>query len=140
MGFFTLRFPLKDRKKGIIQLCQKNRFTFLDIKILMQMRSVQLSPMKLIKKATRHPEFVAARCGNSNQRIDTILDYFNCPLPQFIGDVTPRVEDIMRSEIRSITKRNTCYEALEKIDRHDIRALPVVDQDNRVEGLCLFSS
>ena len=90
------------------------------------------------KHATGNLEFVAARCGNSNQRIDTILDYFNCPLPQFIGDVTPRVQDIMRSEIRSITKKNTCYEALEKIDKHDIRALPVVDQDNRVEGLLSF--
>lgn len=90
------------------------------------------------KHATGNLEFVAARCGNSNQRIDTILDYFNCPLPQFIGDVTPRVQDIMRSEVRSITKKNTCYEALEKIDKHDIRALPVVDQDNRVEGLLSF--
>lgn len=90
------------------------------------------------KHATGHTEFIAARCGNSNERIDTILDYFKCPLPQYIGDVTPRVEDIMRKEIRSITKQHTCYEALEKIDRHDIRALPVVNQDNRVEGLLSF--
>jgi len=83
-------------------------------------------------------EYVAARCGNSNARIDAILEQFNCTLPPFVGDVTPRIGDIMRTKIRSVTKNNTCFEALEKIDRHDIRVLPVVDKDDRVEGLLSF--
>jgi manganese-dependent inorganic pyrophosphatase len=73
------------------------------------------------KHAQGKKEYLAARCGNSNARIDAILEQFNCPLPRFIGDVTPRIGDIMRTEIRSVTKENTCFEALEKIDRHDIR-------------------
>ena len=42
------------------------------------------------KHATGNNEFVAARCGNTNARIEAIMDYFKCPVPQFIGDVTPR--------------------------------------------------
>ena len=90
------------------------------------------------KNATGHKEFVAARCGNTNARIEAILDYFKCPVPQFIGDVTPRINDIMRSEVQSVSKQSTCFEALEKIDQHDVRVLPVVDAKNRVEGLISF--
>lgn len=90
------------------------------------------------KHATGNNEFVAARCGNTNARIEAILDYFKCPVPQFIGDVTPRINDIMRSEVQSVSKQSTCFEALEKIDQHDVRVLPVVDAKNRVEGLISF--
>ena len=90
------------------------------------------------KHATGQKEFVAARCGNTNARIEAILDYFKCPVPQFIGDVTPRINDIMRSEVQSVGKQSTCFEALEKIDQHDVRVLPVVDTKNRVEGLISF--
>jgi len=90
------------------------------------------------KHATGNDEFVAARCGNTNARIEAILDYFKCPVPQFIGDVTPRINDIMRSEVQSVSKQSTCFEALEKIDQHDVRVLPVVDSKNRVEGLISF--
>ena len=90
------------------------------------------------KHATGQKEFVAARCGNTNARIEAILDYFKCPVPQFIGDVTPRINDIMRSEVQYVGKQSTCFEALEKIDQHDVRVLPVVDIKNRVEGLISF--
>ncbi len=48
------------------------------------------------KHAIGETEYIAARCGNSNARIDAILEHFNVPLPRFIGDVTPRVGNIMQ--------------------------------------------
>lgn len=90
------------------------------------------------KHATGQKEFVAARCGNTNARIEAILDHFKCPVPQFIGDVTPRIKDIMRSEVQCVSKQSTCFEALEKIDQHDVRVLPVIDGEKRVEGLVSF--
>lgn len=87
------------------------------------------------KHATGSTEYIAARCGNSNSRIDAILDHFNLPLPRFIGDVTPRVATIMHTQVRSVTKESTCAEALELIDEYDVRALPVVDQKGCLEGL-----
>jgi manganese-dependent inorganic pyrophosphatase len=80
-------------------------------------------------------EYTAARCGNSNPRIDAILNRFNVPLPRFIGDVTPRIKNIMNTQVRSVTRDSTCAEALELIDQYDVRALPVVDQNGRLEGL-----
>ena len=87
------------------------------------------------KHAIGETEYIAARCGNSNARIDAILEHFNVPLPRFIGDVTPRVENIMQSEVRSLSKDSTCAEALELIDKYDVRALPVVDDNGHLEGL-----
>jgi len=87
------------------------------------------------QRAIGNTDYVAARCGNSNARIDAILDRFDVPLPLFIGDVTPRVDNIMRTKVRTVTKDSTCAEALELIDKYDVRALPVVDREGRVEGL-----
>ncbi|MFP4166018.1 MAG: putative manganese-dependent inorganic diphosphatase [Opitutales bacterium] len=87
------------------------------------------------KHNTGETDYKAARCGNSNARIDAILNRFGVPLPTFIGDVTPRVEHIMRRSVLSVTKENTCAEALELIDQNDVRALPVIDDAGKVEGL-----
>lgn len=87
------------------------------------------------KHAIGQTEYVAARCGNSNARIDAILERFKTPLPRFIGDVTPRVGNIMQSMVRTVTKKSTCAGALELIDQYDVRALPVVDDDGQIEGL-----
>ena len=86
------------------------------------------------KHAIGETHYTAARCGNSNARIDAILKRFKLPLPKFIGDVTPRVEDIMTRDVQTVTKSTTCAEALELIDEYDVRALPVVDESNKLEG------
>ena len=87
------------------------------------------------KHAIGQTEYVAARCGNSNARIDAILERFKTPLPRFIGDVTPRVGSIMQTKVRTVTKKSTCAGALELIDQYDVRALPVVDDGGQIEGL-----
>ncbi|NBB79240.1 MAG: putative manganese-dependent inorganic diphosphatase [Verrucomicrobia bacterium] len=87
------------------------------------------------KHATGQTEYVAARCGNSNARVDAILERFQTPLPRFIGDVTPRIEAIMQTKVRTVNRQSTCAEALELIDRYDVRALPVVDASGQIEGL-----
>lgn len=78
--------------------------------------------------------FVPARCGNSNSRIDTILSKFNQPAPRFIGDVSPRVRNIMVSRVVKVHEDATISEALQLIDEHDVRVLPVVDSDNKLKG------
>ncbi|MGJ8652121.1 MAG: putative manganese-dependent inorganic diphosphatase [Opitutaceae bacterium] len=87
------------------------------------------------KHAIGETHYKAARCGNSNARIDAILEKFGLSLPLFIGDVTPRVLNIMHQQVRTVTKDSTCAEALELIDKYDVRALPVVDEDNTITGM-----
>ncbi|HKB89115.1 MAG TPA: putative manganese-dependent inorganic diphosphatase [Opitutaceae bacterium] len=87
------------------------------------------------KEARGEKGYIAARCGNSNARIDTILGRFRQPLPYYISDVTPRVRDVMIRDVVTVNKSATCAEALELIDRHDVRLLPVVDEEARLQGI-----
>jgi manganese-dependent inorganic pyrophosphatase len=86
------------------------------------------------KEARGQTGYVAARCGNSNARIDTIFQKFRLPLPTYLSDVTPRVRDVMVKNVISVDQAATCAEALELIDEHDVRVLPVTAGDRRVIG------
>lgn len=86
------------------------------------------------KSTQEDAEFIPARCGNSNARIDTILSRFGLGLPTFVGDVTPRVRDIMVEDIIKVHPDTICMDALDKIDRYDVRVLPVVDGENYLKG------
>ncbi|QYM80406.1 putative manganese-dependent inorganic diphosphatase [Horticoccus luteus] len=86
------------------------------------------------KTACGEHGYVPARCGNSNARIDTILSRFHHPLPLYLSDVSPRVHDLMTTEVVSVPPTATCAEALEFIDRFDLRVLPVVDENRRLAG------
>jgi len=86
------------------------------------------------KHARGERGFVAARCGNSNARIDTILGRFRQPLPVYLSDVWPRVRDAMVADVVTVSEHATCAEALELIDRRNVSVLPVVDAQRRVLG------
>lgn len=86
------------------------------------------------KHARGETSYVAARCGNSNARIDTILARFRQPLPFYLSDVSPRVSDLMTTAVVSLPEYATCAEALDLIDRHGVRLLPVIDKDSQLIG------
>lgn len=92
------------------------------------------------KQALGFNNYIPARCGNTTSRINSILNHFNTPLPLFIGDVTPRIHDIMvpLDQVQKISSSSTCAEALKLIDNFDIRALPVLDENNHIEGVVSF--
>ena len=88
------------------------------------------------KEARGEKGYVAARCGNSNARIDTILQRFRQPLP---GLPERRVAAGARPDGRrassTVPETATCAEALELIDRAGRRAsCPSTDAAGRVVG------
>lgn len=86
------------------------------------------------KEARGERGYVAARCGNSNARIDTILARFRQSLPYYLSDVSPRVHDLMTPDVVSVLEDATCAEALELIDKHQVRVLPVTNARRRAVG------
>jgi manganese-dependent inorganic pyrophosphatase len=87
------------------------------------------------KRRTGMPEAVAARCGDTNERIDFVLKTFGVPSPRFVADVSPKVRDVMQAEVFSVKPDATAAAALGLMDEHDIRVLPVLDADRRCCGL-----
>jgi manganese-dependent inorganic pyrophosphatase len=86
------------------------------------------------KEAKGEPGFVPARCGNSNARIDSILTRFHQPLPIYLSDVFPRVQDLMSAAVIAVPENATCADALELIDRHDLALLPVANAAGQIVG------
>ncbi|HYD85245.1 MAG TPA: putative manganese-dependent inorganic diphosphatase [Opitutus sp.] len=89
------------------------------------------------KEARGERGYVAARCGNTNARIDTILSRFKQPLPLYLSDVSPRVRDLMVKNVIALDENATCAEALAIFDRHDIRVVPVTSRKGIVGTISL---
>jgi manganese-dependent inorganic pyrophosphatase len=87
------------------------------------------------KRRTGMPSAVAARCGDTNDRIDFVLQTFGIPAPRFVADVSPKVRDVMQTQVQSVSPNSTAAEALTLMDERDIRVLPVLDEERRCRGL-----
>ena len=88
-----------------------------------------------LKKLTGNPDVIAARAGNTNERIDFVLRKFGVEAPELITDLSPRVRDVMEDEVISITADSSIYEAIQLIERKQMRGVPVIDGQFRCLGL-----
>lgn len=87
------------------------------------------------KRRTGMEEAVAARCGDTNDRIDFVLNTFGVPAPKFVADVSPKVSDVMQRHILGVRPDSTAAEALRLMDEKNLRFLPVMDDTRRCRGL-----
>ncbi len=87
------------------------------------------------KRRTGMAEAVAARCGDTNDRIDFVLNTFGVPAPKFVADVSPKVADVMQRRILSVRPDATAAEALRLMDEKNVRILPVMDAERKCRGL-----
>ena len=87
------------------------------------------------KQLTGNPDAIAARAGDTNERIDYVLNKFGVEAPVFIADLSPRVSDVMERNVISVRRDSSAYDAIHLIERERLRGLPVVDEQNRCLGL-----
>ena len=87
------------------------------------------------KRRTGMAEAIAARCGDTNDRIDFVLNTFGVPAPKFVADVSPKISDVMQRKILSVRPDATAAEALRLMDEKNLRILPVMDAGQKCRGL-----
>lgn len=87
------------------------------------------------KRACGMGDVFAARCGNTNPRIDFALRKFETAAPQFLPDVHPRVEDVMERNVVSIQRDAPVYQAMTRFGESKFRGLPVVDDTRACIGI-----
>ena len=87
------------------------------------------------KRRTGTINVTAARCGATNQRIDFVLREFGVPAPKLVGDVSPKVRDVMQRNVIGVPPNATISEALRTMDEKGVRVLPVVDHGHQCLGL-----
>ncbi len=86
------------------------------------------------KTAIGEKNFCAARCGNSNARIDRVLGKFGATLPKFIGDVRLSAGNIMKTDFIKMPQDASCFSVMGAIDKHDLRSIPIIDPDGILLG------
>ena len=87
------------------------------------------------KRRTGMAEAIAARCGDTNDRIDFVLNTFGVPAPKFVADVSPKISDVMQRKILSVRPEATAADALRLMDEKNLRILPVMDAEQKCRGL-----
>ncbi|HYY29317.1 MAG TPA: putative manganese-dependent inorganic diphosphatase [Chthoniobacterales bacterium] len=88
-----------------------------------------------LKRKLGMENVTAARAGNTNERIDLVLEKFGVPAPEFLSDVAPKVEDVMETQFISVAQNSSIYHAMNSFEKQRIRGLPVVDERDRCLGL-----
>jgi manganese-dependent inorganic pyrophosphatase len=88
-----------------------------------------------LKRKLGMTDVVAARAGNTNERIDFVLEKFGVPAPLFVSDLTPTVADVMETKVVSVESDATISQALTSIGERQLRGLPVIDSEGRFLGL-----
>jgi manganese-dependent inorganic pyrophosphatase len=88
-----------------------------------------------LKRKQGLPNVIAARAGNTNERIDFVLERFGVAAPEFVSDLTPKVSDVMERKVVAVSHHSSIYQAFTSIEQSRLRGVPVVDQENRVLGL-----
>jgi manganese-dependent inorganic pyrophosphatase len=88
-----------------------------------------------LKQLTGQENVIAARAGDTNERIDFVLNRFGVEPPVFIADLSPRVSDVMERNVISVRRDSSAYEAIHLIESERLRGLPVIDEQNRCLGL-----
>ena len=76
-----------------------------------------------------------ARCGETNARIDFVLETFGMPKPRLIMDVSPKIEDVMQPNVVFVHPCSTIAEALDQMEMRGIRVLPIQDEQRQCLGL-----
>ncbi len=88
-----------------------------------------------LKRVTGTPNVIAARAGNTNERIDFVLHKFEVEPPVFISDLSDRVNDVMERDVICVGADSTAYDAIHLLEKRRLRGLPVVDGERRFLGL-----
>ena len=86
-------------------------------------------------RQTGQPDALAACCGAPNKCTEYVLRTADVAAPKIIMDVRPEVEDICRKETITASFGDAFFEAYRRMQEWDLRAIPVVNPDNRVVGV-----
>ena len=84
---------------------------------------------------THRPDAIAACCGTPNQRTEYVLKRAGVPAPRIVMDVRPEVLGLCTREPVTAKRGEVFYEVYQRMKEHDVRALPVIDQDRKVVGI-----
>ncbi len=91
---------------------------------------------KFYKQSTDEGIYIAAAAGDLNEEINFVLEKFNFEPPQIIRNVYTKVDDLLdTTEIIYATIEMTVMELGNIMQKHNIKTMPVLDDQHKFLGL-----
>lgn len=84
-------------------------------------------------------QYVAARCGHLNNETKFVLNYFDVPVPEHITNVSTQIKDIEIRNAEGVDSSISLKDAWELMKENNMVTLPIVDAENKLEGLITVS-
>jgi manganese-dependent inorganic pyrophosphatase len=81
-----------------------------------------------LKQAQGVTNCYAARAGNLNPQTEYIYDRFKVTPPEYLPDLLPKAGYYLRDEQRTVGEKTSLWEALDLMERENLRVLPIVDE------------
>ena len=88
----------------------------------------------LLQRTTR-PDAVAAACGPPNKRTEYVLKKAGVNAPKIVMDISPDVGDVCNKNPVTAREDDAFYEVYERMQKLDLSAIPVVDEQGLVVGI-----
>ena len=92
-----------------------------------------------LKNLLGYDEYKAARAGHLNPQTSYIFQKFGVQRPEYVPDLTPKVKYFMQNEVKTVAKDVSVWEAIERMEKTEIRVMPVVDSDGKYLSLLHYS-
>ena len=84
---------------------------------------------------TSRPDAIAACCGTPNKRTEYVLRRSKVAAPRIVMDVRPEVEDVCKRNVIAAKYGDVFFEVYNRMKDQDVRAIPIVDDANKVIGV-----
>ncbi len=88
-----------------------------------------------LKRQMGLEDCVPARAGKLTPQTEYILGRFNIPAPEYIPDLVPKVRYFISQPPVTVTESTSLWDALEKMERENVKILPVVDEAGRYKAV-----
>ena len=72
--------------------------------------------------------------GNINNETRFVLNYFNVPVPSYLNDVRVRIKNVKYDKKAFIDESRSIDEAFKLMEKHNITAIPLVDDKKVLTG------
>lgn len=94
----------------------------------------------LKSKIDKENEYIPVRLGDLNLETSWVLDKWNQKLPMYIENLKPTIEDLDLNKPLTVKKDISLYEAANYLQPRNTSFLPIVDEDERLEGIVTLSN
>lgn len=88
---------------------------------------------------SRIPEALAACCGVINPRTEWVLREAGIEPPMVVMDVRPTAGSVCRRGVVTASPGETFLDVYRRMNHHHLRALPVIDDQQRLKGIVQLS-